>query len=368
MKRSIYLDNQVGLFGPGKTQGIKRFFDSTKSISRGLPYEIKRPRIGVKLSTRSSGFPVPAKRVLDFYGKTEAKKIWFALNRWESRFNAKKSNAVIPTFYFSDYLEMYKRERVNLILPIYDLIPEIFSTEFPELETAHAAKAQYIDFASRIICISNETKKDLLEYYPHIDPKKLIVIEPLFPLPSLEELSIKFQKHKSGRDPMVLIHVGERFYYKNFIEAASAVISSPFPTNLRVIGGGSPTKEEFELAAAADKNGNSITFLGFLTEDQLEKEYANADFTLIATRKEGYGYSYVESLIRGTPVIAKSPNMWEELPGIISQDNIDLSILRSNEKISQELEAASIKYLWEKLSAKNEESISAWKSILEDID
>jgi hypothetical protein len=37
-------------------------------------------------------------------------------------------------------------------------------------------KSILIEKASRIIAVSNNTKKDILKFYPHIDPDKIVVI------------------------------------------------------------------------------------------------------------------------------------------------------------------------------------------------
>jgi hypothetical protein len=118
-----------------------------------------------------------------------------------------------------------------------------------------------------------------------------------------------------------------------------------------VVGGGSPTPLELNFALRAQVNGSSIKFLGSISDDDLENEYRKADFTVIGSRKEGFGFPFVESLTRGTPVIAKSPNMWREFPFVISQSELNFNadqILEMNDT------ATSTKHvieLWDRLKA-----------------
>jgi hypothetical protein len=251
-----------------------------------------------------------------------------------------------------------------MVLPIFDLIPELFADKYPELLGSHASIRDYTECAEVILCISEETKQDLLICWPNLASKNIVVSEPLFELPSAEVfLAATSQKPRTKSKLLNLIHVGERFYYKNFVEVAHAVINAKTKTSLRVLGGGIPSAAEIKLAELARENGNSIKFLGSVNQKELDSEYKNADFTVIGSEKEGFGYAFVESLTRGTPVIAKAPNMWSNIPLVLSQESLNFDsdyILGFREDSMNHLELLS---LWEVLNYKILNSINTFNSL-----
>jgi glycosyltransferase involved in cell wall biosynthesis len=161
-----------------------------------------------------------------------------------------------------------------------------------------------------------------------------------------------------------LLHVGDRSLYKNFPEIAEAVISANRETNLRVVGGGSPTPSELNFALRAQDNGSSIKFLGSMSDDVLEDEYRKADFTVIGSRKEGFGYPFVESLTRGTPVIARSPNMWREFPFVISQSKLNFNADQILELNDIATSAKQVIELWDRLKSVQNSSINKLNLLL----
>ena len=55
---------------------------------------------------------------------------------------------------------------------------------------------------------------------------------------------------------------------------------------------------------AEDRAGDRVCFTGPLTDDELDRAYAEADALVLASRAETYGMVVTEALARGLPVIA----------------------------------------------------------------
>ena len=357
MSKKLFFDNQIGLFRPDRNRGIRRYFNELCLASSSLNFDIKVPKLNLLGSgIRSSS--TRSRSLEEKFNEIVPSRLWFKSNVLESSMRGKINDLTMPTFYFPEYLEKYKDNNTKLIILVHDMIPELFSKEFPELKSAHAAKSEYLKFAETVICVSEETRLDLVTCFPNLKATRIEVIEPFFKLPESAKLQFLFSaKAVEKSKTLQLVHIGDRTFYKNFQEVAEAVIIAKTKTILRVVGGGSPTSLEINLATKARLKGNSIEFVGSISDYDLENEYRSADFTVIGSRKEGFGFAFVESLTRGTKVIAKSPNMWKEFPFVISQSELNLD---DDQILNMKFAAPSpedVIALWHRLHAMRKTSI-----------
>lgn len=103
------------------------------------------------------------------------------------------------------------------------------------------------DSARAIICVSEQTKKDLLTYYPTLDPSKIEVI-----YHSIDLESIYAEKSQYGNNPIewnYILYIGKRQAdYKNFkpfVQAVAPLLSSDL--KLVCLGHMTLDTEEIEL-------------------------------------------------------------------------------------------------------------------------
>ena len=108
-----------------------------------------------------------------------------------------------------------------------------------------AEKILCFNLASRIVCISESTRSDLLQYYPHLEPKTIVI-------PLAGELKPHSKSHchisRDTKIPSYLLYVGARNSYKNFtrfVIAFSRVLHE-FP-DLRISLVGSPLSSSSEI-------------------------------------------------------------------------------------------------------------------------
>lgn len=136
-----------------------------------------------------------------------------------------------------------------------------------------------------MIANSTHTQAAIKKYYG----RNSVVI---FPPVSIE----RFQKPELQSLPRSgFIISGRQVPYKRFDRAIQACNNLQLP--LRIIGDGPDNKRLRELA------GPTITFLGKLTDIELEREFASAE-AFIFPGIDDFGIVAVEALAAGTPVVA----------------------------------------------------------------
>ena len=111
-----------------------------------------------------------------------------------------------PTYYNPYFLKSVKRPYV---ITVHDMIHEKFAEIFPERDHTAEMKKLTVMNASRIIAISNNTKKDLMELYG-IPDDRIDVVYQGYGLDTSREESVE------GLPSRYILYVGGRFGYKNF--------------------------------------------------------------------------------------------------------------------------------------------------------
>jgi glycosyltransferase involved in cell wall biosynthesis len=113
---------------------------------------------------------------------------------------------------------------------------------------------------------------------------------------------------------------------------------------LTVIGDG---PELPRLKSIYSKNPN-IEFLGFVKHDQLTPYYQRADFHLVSSLSETFGFTLIESMACGTPVIYPDCGVFRSLylkdfPELMYDVQDDSSFLRAVKSLNDQLETLSIR-------------------------
>lgn len=173
-----------------------------------------------------------------------------------------------------------------------------------------------INNSNGIICISENTKKDILYFLPHIDESKIRVIyngvdEGYKPL----QYNSNFNKKHDFDDCVYALYIGDRrATYKNFNMAVDACSLVNIP--LLIIGGGELTAEELQNLEVKLGAGNFKSLLGVSVKD-LNYYYNKAFCLLYPSLYEGFGIPVVEAQRAGCPVIATNSS---SIPEVIGND------------------------------------------------
>lgn len=111
-----------------------------------------------------------------------------------------------------------------------------------------------------------------------------------------------------------LLYVGRLYDYKgvdHILQAMAIMKGEGRKVNLRVIGDG-PDRPRLETMIAALDLREQVTWVGRVSEEQLNKEYRSAAVLMLLSSAEAYGLVVAEALTCGTPcIVAKSAALTE---------------------------------------------------------
>lgn len=195
-------------------------------------------------------------------------------------------------------------------------------------------KNHAINNSDIIICVSQNTKNDLLEYLPKTPSNKIHVVH--------NGVSEGFTQINLTHIENQVLFVGQRGGYKNF---SSAIYALSMVKDIRIscVGGGSFTKSEL---AFLEKNiPGRYAHLGYITEEQLNKEYNKSIALIYPSLYEGFGIPILEAMRAGCPVISGHNSSIPEVAG----DSALLLERGSPDEIKDALNSLSNKELREKL-------------------
>jgi len=175
-------------------------------------------------------------------------------------------------------------------------------------------KQQAIKIADEIICISNNTKKDLLKYYD-VDQKKISVIHlgANHLLNSSDSLVLINKKNDIEKRRPFLLYVGSRNKYKNFNLFLDGIANSDKVKkdfDIILFGGGHLTSKEQERI----RNLNLRNISNVDGDDNLLRNfYKKAKLFIFPSIFEGFGLPLLEAMSLGCPVLCARNSTFEEL-------------------------------------------------------
>ncbi|MEP0918337.1 glycosyltransferase family 4 protein [Leptolyngbya sp. DQ-M1] len=223
-----------------------------------------------------------------------------------------------PTYYSLLTNQDFKNIKIPLVLTVYDLIHEIF---FPT-DSHVAEKCQAIQAAQAIICISHNTKKDLLERYD-IPDSKIAVTH----LASDIDVSQSYGSEPVPEQPYFLF-VGSRSKYKNFDKMLSAFAKiAPHYSDLKLCAVGRKI-QPWEKSLIEELNlSDHIEHYEQVSDCHLAKLYRCSLALVYPSRYEGFGIPPLEAMSCHSAVIAGSGSSIPEVVGdaglLIDPESID---------------------------------------------
>lgn len=219
----------------------------------------------------------------------------------------------IPSYYNPYFLEFLND--TPFVLTIYDMIHELYPHYLDETEelVIHNKKI-LLERAEVIIAISNNTKSDILKFYPFIPEEKIKVVylSQSISKDSLDQ--IKIQKVIGEKFSYVLF-VGNRGLYKNFewfIQSASDWLSEN-NVNLLCLGGGAFNLYEEQLIEDLKLKERVVQYT--FQDDELFGFYNQALAFVFPSQYEGFGIPVLESMFSGCPVILPKVSSFPEVAG-----------------------------------------------------
>ncbi len=220
-----------------------------------------------------------------------------------------------PTYYSLLTYKEVKEYSCPVVVTIYDMIHELFANEIePEGHTIEA-KRKAILAAQAIICISENTKKDLLQLYPTVEDKISVTY-----LASEIDASLAFGSEAVPSKPYYL-YIGSRTScYKNFdglLIAFSKAISVNPDIYLCVVGA---SFNDIELKLINElKLADHIKHYGYASDSHIAKLYRCSIAFIYPSLYEGFGIPPLEAMACGTVVVAANSS---SIPEVVSDAGI----------------------------------------------
>jgi len=206
------------------------------------------------------------------------------------------------------------------ILTLHDLFPLTHPQTAPSRYTPYIYKyllPQVLKRTDRIIAISQNTKRDLLNYFPNLKGKITVIYEaPDKSFRKIKNLERVKRKHKLNFPFIFTLGIlNPRKNLAALIKAFSKLKTQGLGHKL-VIGGqkGWRFEDIFQQASELVKKGE-IIFTGFIPNRDLPYFYNLADLFVFPSLYEGFGIPILEAMACGCPVITSNISSLPEVAG-----------------------------------------------------
>lgn len=218
------------------------------------------------------------------------------------------------SIFHSSYYRIAKLKNVANIVTVHDFIYERFSGNILP-KYIHVLQKKYaVKNADGIICVSENTKNDLLKFIPEAENADIKVIyhgasSEYYHLDKKHPINSDFKWITEKR---YIIFLGGRSGHKNF-DIAVKVVSRLLDTHLLIIGGGMLSSMEKDLL---DKDlEKRYIKLNNIDNSQLNIFYNYALCLLYPSTYEGFGIPIIEAMSAGCPVVSTVYSSIPEVAG-----------------------------------------------------
>lgn len=218
-----------------------------------------------------------------------------------------RPDIIHETYYSESGLHSSSAKRV---ITVYDMIHELLPEHFSKDDTTSDLKRSAVNRADHVICISENTRNDLIRIL-QIDRAKTSVIHLGFSLECAEATKI------SNHPKPFILYVGARGGYKNFHNLVMAYGTSPkFISNFDLIcfGGGSFSSNELESFTKLRIPRSSIRQVSG-GDELLASYYSSASVFVYPSLYEGFGIPPLEAMSFKCPVACSNTSSLPEVVG-----------------------------------------------------
>ena len=234
----------------------------------------------------------------------------------------KKINDAVENYFISSFKpkiihdtmyseKLYKKKEYKKIITIHDLIHEKYKSHFKyNIDKKLNFKKRAIENSDLIICVSENTKNDLLNYYKISDDKVKVVYHGANHLDKINLNNKNFKIEKN-----FILFVGSRMKYKNFSLLINAFSKSDYlKKNFMIIcfGGDKFSKKEIKTFSNL-KILNLVKHIDKHDDATLKYLYSNAELYVSTSEEEGFGIPLLEAMRNNCKVLASDIPIYKEI-------------------------------------------------------
>jgi glycosyltransferase involved in cell wall biosynthesis len=209
-----------------------------------------------------------------------------------------------------DCMFKYLDSEIPFVATIHDTIAELYVND-KEVNASGfinkywlKARKETIDNANHLICVSENTKRDLLHFYPYINESKVSVIHH-----GVKNPPAHYNENVFGN---YILYVGGRKAYKNFDFFVKTVAPVLKNKKINLICTGMPfTNEEKLMLADLDILHQTIHL--FVDELTLQSLYYHAKLFVFPSLYEGFGMPLLEAMVNKCPMLISKNSCFEEI-------------------------------------------------------
>lgn len=229
-----------------------------------------------------------------------------------------------------------EKTEIKTIVTIHDLI----FIRYPKLFNKIDRYIYYYKFksscerANKIIAVSEQTKKDIIEYFSIPEEKIKVVYQGCNEIFQVKKSNVKINKtiKKYALPKDFILYVGSIEKRKN-LKTLLKCIKDLEKEKLVVIGNGNSYKKECKSYILENKFKKRVTFLNDISLEDMSCIYQSAKLMVYPSIFEGFGIPILEALFSKVPVITSKDGCFKEAGGNTSKYINPLSIEEMKEAI-----------------------------------
>jgi glycosyltransferase involved in cell wall biosynthesis len=198
------------------------------------------------------------------------------------------------------------------VVTVFDMIHELFDGGNPAWDATREAKRLAVGRAAHVLCISGNTRRDVIRILGIPEERVTAVHLGVEPLPTGGRTAAQ----RAGPEPY-LLYVGSRRGYKNFRGLVAAVAASPrlrFDFVVIAFGGGQLSPDETRVIREAGLDPDRVRQVSG-GDEVLGALYAGARALVYPSLYEGFGLPPLEAMVHDCPVVSSRASAMPEVIG-----------------------------------------------------